>query len=154
MAEAGRGWPLRVFPLADLDRMLPLCDTVLIACARQKPTTGKVSFRQGPAEAMPLPDGCADLVFMSMIYHHLNDPAQSQGNVIVSCVPVAMSAFATARGKPIFRGARARYAGRQPCSRPNTASTPPNRPVSYSLSKSPCLLAPVPALIQTFLRAP
>jgi ubiquinone/menaquinone biosynthesis C-methylase UbiE len=55
--------------------MLPLCDTVLIACARQKPTTGKVSFRQGPAEAMPLPDGCADLVFMSMIYHHLNDPA-------------------------------------------------------------------------------
>src|ERR1700731_4868372 len=41
--------------------------------------------------------------------------------------------------------------GRQPCSRPNTASTRPNRPVSYSLSKSPCLLAPVPALIQTFL---
>ena len=40
--------------------------------------------------------------------------------------------------------------GRQPCSRPNTASTPPSRPVSYSLSKSPCPLTQVPALIQTF----
>jgi ubiquinone/menaquinone biosynthesis C-methylase UbiE len=43
--------------------------------ARQKRVTGKVSYREGPAEAMPLPDGCADLVLMSMIYHHLSDPA-------------------------------------------------------------------------------
>jgi hypothetical protein len=28
--------------------------------------------------------------------------------------------------------------GRQPCSRPNTASTRPNKPVSYSLSKDCC----------------
>jgi hypothetical protein len=42
--------------------------------------------------------------------------------------------------------------GRHPCSRPNTALTRPNRPVSYSLNKSPCLLAPVRALIQTFPR--
>jgi SAM-dependent methyltransferase len=26
------------------------------------------------AEALPLRDGCADLVFMSMVYHHLTDP--------------------------------------------------------------------------------
>jgi ubiquinone/menaquinone biosynthesis C-methylase UbiE len=43
--------------------------------ARQKTKTDKVSYRQGPAEAMPLPDDCADLVFMSMSYHHLSDPA-------------------------------------------------------------------------------
>ena len=42
--------------------------------ARRKPTTGKVTYRQGSGEAIPLPDNCADLVFMSMIYHHLTDP--------------------------------------------------------------------------------
>jgi len=42
--------------------------------ARRKPVTGKVSYRHGRGEALPLPDGCADLVFMSMAYHHLSDP--------------------------------------------------------------------------------
>ena len=43
--------------------------------ARRKPAAGSVVYRQAAAEALTLPDGCADLVFMSMVYHHLIDPA-------------------------------------------------------------------------------
>jgi SAM-dependent methyltransferase len=41
--------------------------------ARRKPVAGKVGYRQGPAEEIPLTDSSADLVWMSMVYHHLND---------------------------------------------------------------------------------
>jgi ubiquinone/menaquinone biosynthesis C-methylase UbiE len=42
--------------------------------ARHKPTAGKVTYQRGSGEAIPLVDDCADLVFMSMVYHHLSDP--------------------------------------------------------------------------------
>jgi ubiquinone/menaquinone biosynthesis C-methylase UbiE len=42
--------------------------------ARRKPTIGNVVYWQGSAEALPLRDDCADLAFMSMVYHHLTDP--------------------------------------------------------------------------------
>jgi len=43
--------------------------------ARRKPAIGNVVYCQGLAEAVPFRDGCADLVFMSMVYHHLGNPA-------------------------------------------------------------------------------
>jgi ubiquinone/menaquinone biosynthesis C-methylase UbiE len=43
--------------------------------ARRKPAVGSVVYRQAAAEALSLPDGCGDLVFMSMVYHHLTDRA-------------------------------------------------------------------------------
>jgi ubiquinone/menaquinone biosynthesis C-methylase UbiE len=42
--------------------------------ASRKPTIGNLVYCQGLAEALPLRDGCADLVFMSTVYHHLTDP--------------------------------------------------------------------------------
>jgi SAM-dependent methyltransferase len=32
-------------------------------------------FREASADALPLPDGSVDLVFMSQVYHHLADPS-------------------------------------------------------------------------------
>jgi ubiquinone/menaquinone biosynthesis C-methylase UbiE len=42
--------------------------------ARRKLTSDNVVYCQGLAEALPFRDGCADLVFMSMVYHHFADP--------------------------------------------------------------------------------
>jgi ubiquinone/menaquinone biosynthesis C-methylase UbiE len=42
--------------------------------ARQKLESGNVTLQRASAEALPLADGCADLVFMSMVYHHLTNP--------------------------------------------------------------------------------
>lgn len=42
--------------------------------ARPKLTSGRVALLRGSAAALPLLDGSADLVFMSMVYHHLAEP--------------------------------------------------------------------------------
>src|SRR5215472_18118452 len=47
----------------------------MIDQARRKPAIGNVVYCQGLAEAVPLRGGCADLVFMSMVYHHFCDPS-------------------------------------------------------------------------------
>jgi len=43
--------------------------------ARSKLTDQRVRYQVGRAEAIPLPDESVDLVFMSMIFHHLDDRA-------------------------------------------------------------------------------
>jgi ubiquinone/menaquinone biosynthesis C-methylase UbiE len=41
--------------------------------ARKKPGNDCVEFQQAPAEEIPLNDACADVVFLSMVLHHLKD---------------------------------------------------------------------------------
>ena len=43
--------------------------------ARQKSGNPRISYRQGKGEALPLEDASADMVFLSMVYHHLGDAA-------------------------------------------------------------------------------
>ena len=45
----------------------------MLAAARAKPGNGRVEFRQASSEQLPLADGCVDMIFMSMVLHHLPD---------------------------------------------------------------------------------
>jgi ubiquinone/menaquinone biosynthesis C-methylase UbiE len=47
----------------------------MIDQARRKPAAENLTYQQGSAEAIPLVDGCVDLIFMSQVYHHLSDPS-------------------------------------------------------------------------------
>ena len=47
----------------------------MVQQARCKRNPGNISYWRASAEALPLSDGCADLVFISMVYHHLGSPA-------------------------------------------------------------------------------
>jgi ubiquinone/menaquinone biosynthesis C-methylase UbiE len=42
--------------------------------ARGKPSKAVVQYVRGLGEALPLTDGSCDLIFMSMVFHHFNDP--------------------------------------------------------------------------------
>ncbi len=57
----------RVFGIEPSEKML--------AQARAKHGDGAIRFGQGGGEALPAADGSADLIFLSMVYHHLSDPA-------------------------------------------------------------------------------
>lgn len=48
----------------------------MLAAAHKKLTDSRVTYRQAPGESLPLDDASVDLVFMSMVFHHFNDPHQ------------------------------------------------------------------------------
>jgi ubiquinone/menaquinone biosynthesis C-methylase UbiE len=45
----------------------------MLDVARAKLGNARVEFRQASSENLPLLDGCADMIFMSMVLHHLRD---------------------------------------------------------------------------------
>jgi ubiquinone/menaquinone biosynthesis C-methylase UbiE len=46
----------------------------MLGQARRKPRDRRVRYELGRGEAIPLPDDSVDLIFMSMIFHHFDDP--------------------------------------------------------------------------------
>jgi len=46
----------------------------MLAVARAKPTPDRVAFVKGSGEAIPCGDATIDLVFMSMVFHHIPSP--------------------------------------------------------------------------------
>lgn len=42
---------------------------------------GRVQWRQGPAEEIPVEDESVDVVFMSQVFHHLRDPAKALAEI-------------------------------------------------------------------------
>ncbi|HSR79482.1 MAG TPA: methyltransferase domain-containing protein [Hyphomicrobiaceae bacterium] len=49
----------------------------MLEAARSKPSSGRVEFSRASAEELPIEDGSADLVFMSMTLHHLTNRARA-----------------------------------------------------------------------------
>jgi ubiquinone/menaquinone biosynthesis C-methylase UbiE len=45
----------------------------MLSVARRDIRSDRVKLVRGVAESMPLPDGAADLAFLSVVYHHLHD---------------------------------------------------------------------------------
>jgi ubiquinone/menaquinone biosynthesis C-methylase UbiE len=45
------------------------------ACS--KPSGGRTLYKTGRGESIPLPDNSVDLIFMSMIFHHFEDPRKA-----------------------------------------------------------------------------
>lgn len=48
----------------------------MLEVARAKAASRRVRYELGRGEALPVEDGWADLVFASMVFHHLEDPLQ------------------------------------------------------------------------------
>jgi ubiquinone/menaquinone biosynthesis C-methylase UbiE len=48
----------------------------MLAEARKK-STERVRYARAAGEALPLADGCVDMVFISMVFHHFDDPDQA-----------------------------------------------------------------------------
>jgi ubiquinone/menaquinone biosynthesis C-methylase UbiE len=47
--------------------------TKMLGTARESISSASIEFVQGAAEEIPLPDGYADLLFLSMVFHHIQN---------------------------------------------------------------------------------
>jgi SAM-dependent methyltransferase len=52
-------------------------DPQALAIARAKPGADRIEWREGTAGALPLEDASVDRVVVSLVLHHLSDPAKS-----------------------------------------------------------------------------
>jgi len=53
--------------------------TKMLEQARRKQSDPRSRYMSGQGESIPLPDRSVDLIFMSMIFHHLDNPASAVG---------------------------------------------------------------------------
>jgi ubiquinone/menaquinone biosynthesis C-methylase UbiE len=51
----------------------------MLGSARAKPSKDGVAFCRASGEQLPLEDGCADMVFLSMVVHHLKNRPRTAG---------------------------------------------------------------------------
>lgn len=49
----------------------------MLTVAKQALMSPMIGFVQGSAESLPLADGSADMIFLSMVYHHIQDKSQA-----------------------------------------------------------------------------
>jgi ubiquinone/menaquinone biosynthesis C-methylase UbiE len=80
--------------------------------AGHKTTIENLVYCQGLAEALPFRDGCADLVFMSMVFTIFVTHPPSQRNAIARCARAAMPVSATAPVSRISRIGISSHCGR------------------------------------------
>jgi len=50
----------------------------MLAEARKK-SAERVRYARAVGELLPLPDACVDMVFISMVFHHFNEPDHQRG---------------------------------------------------------------------------
>src|SRR5260370_9735565 len=86
--------------------------------ARSKPSGGSIRYEPGRGESIPLSDHSVDLIFMSMIFHHFDDPtlAARECRPVLRGDPEGGTAFLRARTRE--RISSYPYVGFFPASRP------------------------------------
>jgi ubiquinone/menaquinone biosynthesis C-methylase UbiE len=81
IVDVGCGTGRFTCPLADRfqSRVIGIDPSQKMLDVARKKSGRNADFRQTPAEHLPLEDRCADVVFLSMILHHLNDRPRAAG---------------------------------------------------------------------------
>jgi SAM-dependent methyltransferase len=84
LLEIGCGTGKLTFPVARLTKArMDAVDVedAMLAVARRKDRAGRVQWRHASAMALPFPDRTFDLVFMSLVAHHLDDPVRAYAEI-------------------------------------------------------------------------